>query len=38
MEVSLKSPFAGTVTVVGASAGSQVPLGAELFVVEPTDD
>jgi acetyl/propionyl-CoA carboxylase alpha subunit len=38
MEVSLKAPFAGTVTVVGASAGSQVPLGAELFVVEPTDD
>ncbi|MFD4326024.1 acetyl/propionyl/methylcrotonyl-CoA carboxylase subunit alpha [Nocardioides sp. NPDC058538] len=36
MEVSLKAPFAGTVTVVGASAGSQVPLGAELFVVEPT--
>ncbi|MEU0312576.1 biotin carboxylase N-terminal domain-containing protein [Nocardioides sp. NPDC006273] len=34
MEVSLKAPFAGTVTVVGASAGSQVPLGAELFVVE----
>ncbi|MER6938336.1 biotin/lipoyl-containing protein [Nocardioides sp. NPDC000441] len=38
MEVSLKAPFAGTVTVVGASAGSQVPLGSELFVVEPTDD
>jgi biotin carboxyl carrier protein len=38
MEVSLKAPFAGTVTVVGASTGSQVPLGAELFVVEPTDD
>ena len=37
MEVSLKAPFAGTITVVGASAGSQVPLGAELFVVEPTD-
>ncbi|WP_406025162.1 ATP-grasp domain-containing protein [Nocardioides sp. NBC_00850] len=37
MEVSLKAPFAGTVTVVGASSGSQVPLGAELFVVEPTD-
>ena len=34
MEVSLKAPFAGTVTVVGASAGSQVPLGSELFVVE----
>ncbi|NYI80365.1 acetyl/propionyl/methylcrotonyl-CoA carboxylase subunit alpha [Nocardioides panzhihuensis] len=34
MEVSLKAPFAGTVTVVGASRGSQVPLGAELFVVE----
>ncbi|MEI7056236.1 biotin carboxylase N-terminal domain-containing protein [Nocardioides sp. CCNWLW239] len=38
MEVSLKAPFAGTVTVVGASRGSQVPLGAELFVVEPADD
>jgi acetyl/propionyl-CoA carboxylase alpha subunit len=38
MEVSLKAPFVGTVTVVGASTGSQVPLGAELFVVEPTDD
>ncbi|NGN92348.1 ATP-grasp domain-containing protein [Nocardioides sp. KC13] len=38
MEVSLKAPFAGTVTVVGAGAGSQVPLGAELFVVEATDD
>jgi acetyl-CoA/propionyl-CoA carboxylase, biotin carboxylase, biotin carboxyl carrier protein len=38
MEVSLKAPFAGTVTVVGASAGSQVPLGSELFVVEPADD
>ena len=34
MEVSLKAPFAGTITVVGASAGSQVPLGSELFVVE----
>ncbi|MFD7074580.1 acetyl/propionyl/methylcrotonyl-CoA carboxylase subunit alpha [Nocardioides sp. NPDC059952] len=34
MEVSLKAPFAGTVTVVGVGAGSQVPLGAELFVVE----
>ena len=38
MEVSLKAPFAGTVTVVGASTGSQVPLGAELFAVEATDD
>ncbi|MFE6506775.1 acetyl/propionyl/methylcrotonyl-CoA carboxylase subunit alpha [Nocardioides sp. NPDC057767] len=35
MEVSLKAPFAGTVTVVGAGTGSQVPLGAELFVVSP---
>ncbi|MGY0388345.1 acetyl/propionyl/methylcrotonyl-CoA carboxylase subunit alpha [Nocardioides sp. WG-D5] len=35
MEVSLKAPVAGTVTVVGAGAGSQVPLGAELFVVSP---
>ncbi|MFE6647969.1 acetyl/propionyl/methylcrotonyl-CoA carboxylase subunit alpha [Nocardioides sp. NPDC057772] len=35
MEVALKAPFAGAVTVVGVGAGSQVPLGAELFVVEP---
>ncbi|MGH3352900.1 MAG: acetyl/propionyl/methylcrotonyl-CoA carboxylase subunit alpha [Nocardioides sp.] len=37
MEVALKAPFAGTVTVVGAAAGAQVPLGAELFVVEPDE-
>ncbi|GGU21834.1 acetyl/propionyl/methylcrotonyl-CoA carboxylase subunit alpha [Nocardioides albus] len=39
MEVALKAPFAGVVTAVGASAGSQVPLGAELFVVDaaPTE-
>ncbi|WP_246087893.1 acetyl/propionyl/methylcrotonyl-CoA carboxylase subunit alpha [Nocardioides albertanoniae] len=38
MEVALKAPFAGTVAVVGAGAGSQVPLGAELFVVSPDAD
>jgi hypothetical protein len=30
--------MAGTVTVVGVGAGSQVPLGAELFVVSPDAD
>jgi biotin carboxyl carrier protein len=34
MELSLKAPFAGTVSNVGASAGEQVALGAILFVVE----
>ncbi|HEX3932221.1 MAG TPA: biotin carboxylase N-terminal domain-containing protein [Nocardioides sp.] len=38
MELSLTSPFAGTVTSVGATAGSQVPLGAPLFVVERADE
>ena len=41
MELSLKAPFAGTVSSVEAGAGEQVPLGATLFVVEPageTDD
>ena len=33
MELSLKAPFAGTVTAVDAAAGEQVPLGATLFVV-----
>ncbi|MCW2795875.1 biotin carboxylase N-terminal domain-containing protein [Nocardioides sp.] len=37
MELSLKSPFAGTVRQVGATAGDQVALGARLFVVEPAD-
>jgi 3-methylcrotonyl-CoA carboxylase alpha subunit/acetyl-CoA/propionyl-CoA carboxylase biotin carboxyl carrier protein len=35
MELSLKAPFAGTVTSVDASTGDQVPLGATLFVVDP---
>ncbi|WP_246060601.1 acetyl/propionyl/methylcrotonyl-CoA carboxylase subunit alpha [Nocardioides dongxiaopingii] len=35
MELSLKAPFAGTVTAVDVAAGAQVPLGAPLFVVEP---
>jgi biotin carboxyl carrier protein len=33
MELSLTSPFAGTVTTVAASDGDQVALGATLFVV-----
>jgi acetyl-CoA/propionyl-CoA carboxylase biotin carboxyl carrier protein len=36
MELSLKAPFAGTVTAVGAQTGQQVALGATLFVVEAT--
>ena len=32
MELSLKAPFAGTVTAVGAATGDQVALGATLFV------
>jgi acetyl-CoA/propionyl-CoA/long-chain acyl-CoA carboxylase, biotin carboxylase, biotin carboxyl carrier protein len=38
MELSLKAPFAGTVTAVGADAGHQVVLGATLFVVEPDEE
>ena len=38
MELSLKAPFAGTVTAVDASAGDQVALGARLFLVEPDGD
>jgi biotin carboxyl carrier protein len=38
MELSLKAPFAGTVTTVGAAAGEQVKLGDALFVVEATHD
>ncbi len=34
MELTLKAPFAGTVSAVSATAATQVPLGAELFVVE----
>jgi biotin carboxyl carrier protein len=34
MELSLKAPFAGTVTIVGAAKGDQVALGDTLFVVE----
>jgi acetyl-CoA/propionyl-CoA carboxylase, biotin carboxylase, biotin carboxyl carrier protein len=37
MELSLKAPFAGTVTAVGAQTGRQVALGDTLFVVEPSD-
>ena len=35
MELSLKAPFAGTVTAVDVAAGEQVALGARLFLVEP---
>ncbi len=35
MELSLKAPFDGTVSQVGATAGDQVALGARLFVVDP---
>ena len=34
LELSLTAPFAGTVISVEATTGSQVPLGATLFVVE----
>ncbi len=37
MELSLKAPFAGRVTAVGADAGHQVALGDALFVVDPDD-
>jgi acetyl-CoA/propionyl-CoA carboxylase biotin carboxyl carrier protein len=35
MELALKAPLAGTVAVVGATAGDQVALKHTLFVVEP---
>jgi acetyl-CoA/propionyl-CoA carboxylase biotin carboxyl carrier protein len=38
MEITLRAPFAGTVTTVGAVAGEQVKLGAVLFEVEATPD
>jgi 3-methylcrotonyl-CoA carboxylase alpha subunit/acetyl-CoA/propionyl-CoA carboxylase biotin carboxyl carrier protein len=38
MELSLKAPFAGTVTAVEADAGHQVALGATLFVVEHIEE
>jgi acetyl-CoA/propionyl-CoA carboxylase, biotin carboxylase, biotin carboxyl carrier protein len=40
MELSLKAPFAGTVTAVEVDTGQQVALGATLFVVStgPTDE
>jgi biotin carboxyl carrier protein len=37
MELSLKAPFAGTVTSVEADAGRQVALGATLFMVDADD-
>jgi 3-methylcrotonyl-CoA carboxylase alpha subunit/acetyl-CoA/propionyl-CoA carboxylase biotin carboxyl carrier protein len=37
MELALRAPYAGTVTAVAAAVGEQVPLGAELFHVEPGD-
>jgi acetyl/propionyl-CoA carboxylase alpha subunit len=38
MELSLKAPFAGTVTAVDAAAGQQVALGARLFLVEAPEE
>jgi 3-methylcrotonyl-CoA carboxylase alpha subunit/acetyl-CoA/propionyl-CoA carboxylase biotin carboxyl carrier protein len=38
MELSLKAPFAGTVTAVETDAGQQVALGAVLFAVEREGD
>jgi acetyl-CoA/propionyl-CoA carboxylase biotin carboxyl carrier protein len=38
MELSLKAPFAGTVSSVDAVEGEQVPLGAPLFVVDEDAD
>jgi acetyl-CoA/propionyl-CoA carboxylase, biotin carboxylase, biotin carboxyl carrier protein len=38
MEITLRAPFAGTVTTVGAVAGEQVKLGVVLFEVEATPD
>ncbi|WP_299058291.1 biotin carboxylase N-terminal domain-containing protein [uncultured Nocardioides sp.] len=38
MELALKAPYDGTVTAVGASAGAQVPMGHELFVVEGAEE
>jgi acetyl-CoA/propionyl-CoA carboxylase, biotin carboxylase, biotin carboxyl carrier protein len=38
MELSLKAPFAGTVTAVEAEAGQQVALGAALFVVDGDEE
>ena len=37
MELTLRAPFAGAVTEVGAAAGDQVALGATLFVVAPDE-
>lgn len=38
MELSLKAPFAGTVSTVDAEAGRQVALGDTLFIVEKAED
>jgi len=38
MELSLRAPYDGTVTTVGAVAGRQVALGEALFHVEPEGD
>ena len=38
MELTLTAPFAGTVTAVTATPAGQVPLGAELFVVEKGEE
>ena len=34
-ELAMEAPYAGTVTVVDAAVGRQVPLGHVLFHVEP---
>ena len=37
MELTLRAPFAGDVTEVGAATGEQVAPGATLFVVTPDE-
>jgi len=38
MELTLTAPLAGTVALVGASAGDQVPIGHVLFRVDPAEE
>jgi acetyl-CoA/propionyl-CoA carboxylase biotin carboxyl carrier protein len=38
MELTLAAPFAGTVALVGAEAGDQVPIGHLVFRVDPGID
>jgi acetyl-CoA/propionyl-CoA carboxylase biotin carboxyl carrier protein len=37
MEHTLTAPHDGVVTDIGAAIGEQVPIGAQLFVIEPPD-